>query len=163
MDAFRKLRDGLASAPILALYNPRAETELHCDASTLGFGAVLLQLQADGKLNPVAYFSRSTTPQESRYYSFELETLAIIYALRRFRCYLDGIPFRIITDCNSLTLTLNKKAINPRIARWALELEDYDYTIQHRSGSRMGHVDALSSCHPLPLQNGEKLAIVMNQ
>lgn len=147
MGAFETLRDGLASSPILALYNPKVETELHCDASARGFGAVLLQRQTNGKLHPIAYFSRSTTDQESRYHSFELETLAIIYALRRFRCYLDGIPFCIVTDCNSLTMTLNKKAINPRIARWALELENYDYSIQHRSGVRMGHVDALSRCH----------------
>lgn len=82
----------------------------------------------------------------SRYHSFELETLAIIYALKRFRVYLQGIKFNIVTDCNSLTLTLNKKhtRINPRIARWALELQNYDYTLEHRSGKRMQHVDALS-------------------
>ena len=44
----------------------------------------------------------------------------------------------------SLTLTLNKKEINPRIARWALELQNYDYSLEHRSGKRMQHVDALS-------------------
>lgn len=154
--AFGTLRDGLVSAPILALYDPGSETELHCDASALGFGAVLLQRQLNGKFHPIAYFSRSTTAQESRYHSFELETLAIIYALRRFRCYLDGIPFCIVTDCNSLAMTLNKKAINPRIARWALELEDYNYSIQHRSGVRMGHVDALSRCHrPSVSERGE--------
>lgn len=88
-----------------------------------------MQKQSDGKFHPTAYFSKTTTAAESKYDSFELETLAIIYA------------------CNSLTLTLEKKQINPRIARWALELENYDYVIQHRSGSSMGHVDALSRCH----------------
>ncbi|KAL6419642.1 hypothetical protein ACFW04_011305 [Cataglyphis niger] len=71
-------------------------------------------------------------------------TLAIIYALRRFRIYLYGIKFRIITDCESLKLTLNKKDINPRIARWVLELQNYDYEVVHRAGSQMQHVDALS-------------------
>lgn len=49
-----------------------------------------------------------------------------------------------MTDCNSLTLTLNKKLINPRIARWALELENFDYKVRHRKGELMTHVDALS-------------------
>jgi len=60
--------------------------------------------------------------------------------------YLLGRKFKIFTDCNSLTLTLNKKELNPRIARWALELQNYDYTLEHRSGSKMQHVDALSRC-----------------
>lgn len=76
-----------------------------------------------------------------------METLAIIYALRRFKIYLTGIKFKIVTDCRSLTLTLNKKIINPRISRWALELQDYDYSIEHRDGERMRHVDALSRSH----------------
>lgn len=142
--AFLNLRDRLTEAPILSVYNPHRETELHTDASSHGFGAVLLQKQDDGKFHPVAYYSKATTPPESRYHSFELETLAIIYGLNRFKMFLDGIPFTIVTDCNSLTLTLNKKMINPRIARWALELENYDYRVKHRRGELMGHVDVLS-------------------
>ncbi|XP_076659907.1 uncharacterized protein LOC143363195 [Halictus rubicundus] len=49
-----------------------------------------------------------------------------------------------ILNCQALSLTLKKKETNPRIARWVLELENYDYTLEHRSGSRMLHVDALS-------------------
>lgn len=145
--AFNTLRDKLIEGPILAIYDPRKETELHCDASALGYGAALMQRQTDRKFHPVAYFSQASTPAESRYHSFELETMAIIYALRRFRVYLEGVKFRIVTDCNSLKLTLEKKHMNPRIARWALELQSYDYEIVHRSGINMGHVDALSRCH----------------
>lgn len=70
--------------------------------------------------------------------------LAIIYALRRFRIYLSGIRFKIVTDCNALTLALKKRDINPRIGRWALELLNFDYVTEHRPGSKMGHVDSLS-------------------
>lgn len=145
--AFDTLKEKLIHGPVLAIYAPGKETELHCDASSLGFGATLMQRQADKKFHPTAFFSQATTPPESRYHSFELETLAIIYALRRFRVYLEGIKFTIVTDCSSLKLTLEKKHMNPRIARWALELQPYDYTVQHRAGVRMGHVDALSRCH----------------
>lgn len=150
-DAFNELKELLTAAPVLAIYNPKRITELHTDASALGFGAALMQKQDDGKFHPIAYFSKTTTAAESKYHSFELETLAIIYALRRFRVYLEGIPFKIITDCNSLTMTLGKKQLNPRIARWALELENYDYVTQHRV--LMGHVDALSRCHEVRTQD----------
>lgn len=105
---------------------------------------MLVQKKFDRKLHPIFYFSKRTTTVKSRYHSFELETLAIIYALNRFRIYLIGISFKIITDCNALKMTLQKKDINPRIARWALELQNYDYVIEHRPGDRMKHVDALS-------------------
>lgn len=73
-----------------------------------------------------------------------METLAIIYALQRFRIYLHGIKFKIVTDCQSLKLTLDKRDINPRISRWALELQEYDYVLEHRSSTKMSYVDCLS-------------------
>ncbi|XP_055910752.1 uncharacterized protein LOC129945117 [Eupeodes corollae] len=141
---FNLLKSKLISAPVLSIYSPNSPTELHCDASTHGFGAVLLQKQSDGKFHPVFYFSKRTTEAESRFHSYELETLSIVYALRRFRIYLLGIPFKIVTDCQALVLTLNKKTLNPRISRWALELQAYDYSVEHRKSDRMSHVDSLS-------------------
>lgn len=100
------------------MYDPSRETELHTDASKIGFGAVLLQKQDDLKFHPVAFFSKTASDCESRYHSYELETLAVVYALDRFRVYLTGIAFTIVSDCNSLVLTFKKKEVNPRIARW---------------------------------------------
>lgn len=142
--AFVTLKNKLVEAPILAIYNPKAGTELHCDASAHGFGAILMQQQRDQEMHPVFYFSRRTTEAEARYHSFELETLAIVYALRRFRIYLQDIPFVIISDCSAVTQTLEKRDINARIARWSLELQNFDFKITHRPGSKMAHVDALS-------------------
>jgi len=144
LQCFENLRQKLIDAPVLAIFDPKDYTELHCDASALGYGAILLQRKTDGRMHPIFYFSKRTTEAEAKYHSFELETLAIIYALRRFRIYLHGKHFKIITDCNSLALTLNKKEINPRIARWALELENFDFELEYRPGTKMQHVDALS-------------------
>ncbi|KAH0809697.1 hypothetical protein GEV33_013094 [Tenebrio molitor] len=88
--------------------------------------------------------NKRTTPAESKYHSFELEALAIVYSLERFRVYLQGIRFKIVTDCNSLKLTLERKEVNPRILRWSLILRNYDYVLEHRSADRMKHADALS-------------------
>lgn len=166
-DAFQVFRNLLVSSPILAIYSPELETELHCDASSYGFGSVLLQKQPqDNKFHPIAFFSKRTTPQEAKYHSFELEALAIVYALQRFHVYLQGRSFRIVTDCQSLKCTLEKKDINPRIMRWSLTLRNYDYTLEHRSNERMRHVDALSRKYDLCVITEttfeENLAILQN-
>ncbi|CAK9833144.1 Transposon Tf2-8 polyprotein [Anthophora retusa] len=153
-EAFETLKTFLANKPILSIYSPTAETELHCDASTSGFGAIVLQKQANGCRKPIAYYSQRTTPVEARYHSFELECLAVVNAIKRFRIYLSGIHFKIFTDCDSFRLTLSKQNVNPRISRWALYLQDFDYEIQHRPGKRMNHVDALSRCHSVLVVEG---------
>jgi len=71
--AVETLKNYLSDGPVLAIYSPRAETELHCDASVGGFGGILLQKQSDGTWRPISFWSQRTTPVESRYHSFELE------------------------------------------------------------------------------------------
>jgi len=79
-----------------------------------------------------------------------LEVLAIVKALKRFRVYLLGITFKIVTDCRAFMLTMNKRDLCVRVARWALLLEEFNYSIEHRPGKSMAHVDALSR-NPLPV------------
>lgn len=124
--AFTLLKQELSSLPVLCIYNPSAETELHSDASSPGFGAILLQKQVDDRFGSIAYFSKATIDVEKRYHSFELETLAIVKAIERFHVYLQGINFTIITDYNSFVLAMKKININPRIAR-SLILQNYSF------------------------------------
>lgn len=93
---------------------------------------------------PIAYFSKATSSAERNYHSFELETLAIVKAVERFHVYLQGIVFRVVTDCNSLVLAMRKININPKIARWTLFLQNYRFELIHRSSEKMTHVDCLS-------------------
>lgn len=143
-DAFSKLKSILTDRPVLAIYDPHADTEIHTDASKIGLGGILLQYQKDRSLKPVAYFSRVTSPEEMHYHSYELETLAVVESLKRFRIYVTGIPIKIVTDCAALRTTLSKKDLIPRIARWWLTIQDFDLEIEYRPGDRMRHVDALS-------------------
>uniref|UniRef100_A0A6V7JG98 RNA-directed DNA polymerase n=1 Tax=Bracon brevicornis TaxID=1563983 RepID=A0A6V7JG98_9HYME len=146
MESFEILKRKLIEAPALSIYDPQDEIELYTDASSSGFGATLMQRKKDLKFQPTFYFSKSTSDTESLLHSFEIETLAIIYALRRFRIYLQGGHFEIVTDCTALKMTLEKKDVCPRIQRWALELLHYDYETEHSRGTQMQHVDALSRC-----------------
>ncbi|GBN48660.1 hypothetical protein AVEN_184780-1 [Araneus ventricosus] len=87
----------LSKEPVLCLYNPKSETEIHTDASIDGFGACLLQKSiVDNQLHPVYYMSRKTSDTERKYSSYELEVMAVIEALKKFRPYVLGIPFKIV-------------------------------------------------------------------
>ncbi|GFX94666.1 hypothetical protein TNCV_3088951 [Trichonephila clavipes] len=133
MEAFEKLKKLLTESPVLSIFQQGRTTELHTDASQQGYGAVLLQEAEDGKLHPVQYMSQKTTPAEEKYSSYELEVLAVVNALKKFRTYLLGNHFKIITDCSAFQKTMDKKDLVTRVARWTLLLEEYDYEIAHRS------------------------------
>lgn len=143
--AFRDLKEELCKPPVLALFDPDAETEVHTDASAVAISGILMQRKKDEKdFHPVYYFSRLTNPAEKNYHSFDLECLATVESVKKFRVYLLGRPFKLVTDCSALKDSLVKKEINARVARWALELEGYQYKPEHRKAEKMQHVDALS-------------------
>lgn len=144
-DAFNMLKDRLVNRPILAIYDPNAETELHTDASKIGIGGILMQRSGkDGPFQPVAYYSRQNSPEERNFHAYELETLAVVCSLKKFRIYLLGRPFKIVTDCNALRSTFSKRDLIPRVARWWLLLQEFQCSIEYRPGVKMAHVDALS-------------------
>lgn len=157
--AFRTLQQKLTDKPTLALYDSQAETELHTDACKLGLGGILLQRNDCGLLRPVAYYSRQTTPEEQNYSSYDLETLAVVSALQKFRVYLVGIKFKIITDCNSLRATFLKRDMLPRVARWWELMQEYNFDIEYRAGASMAHVDALSR-NPVSNSSQDKLEVL---
>ncbi|KAK9694599.1 Integrase core domain [Popillia japonica] len=143
-DSFELLKQELTSDNVLAMYSPNAYTEVHTDASNLGLGGIMLQKDGNGQMRPVMYVSRQTTVDERKYHSNELETLSVVWVLEKLRVFLIGINFVIVSDCSALRSTFAKKHLIPRIARWWLKIQEYNFEVQHRAGTQMCHVDALS-------------------
>jgi hypothetical protein len=114
-----------------------------CDASTKAVGAVLSQLR-NGEERPIAFCSRQLNSAESKYSTTELELLAFLFATKQFRCYLYGRRFTVYTDHRALKWLLNLQDPSWRLTRWAMKLSEYDYTVEHRPGTKMRHADALS-------------------
>lgn len=143
----------LTNEPVLAIFDPNLPTEIHTDASSVGYGAVLFQTHEGGNKKVVAYFSKVTQGAESRYHSYELETLAVVRALQNFRHYLIGMKFKVVTDCNALKSTERKKDLLPRVARWWIYLQDFTFDIEYRKGAMMSHADYLSRNPPREVHN----------
>lgn len=67
------------------------------------------------------------------------ETLDVICSIKQFRDYLLGIPFKVVTDCNALRTTLTKRDLIPRIGRWWLSTQEFDFRIEYRRGTKKPH------------------------
>ncbi|GJP48756.1 hypothetical protein CLOM_g8031 [Closterium sp. NIES-68] len=128
--AFEEVKRRLTSAPVLVLPDPGKPYEVVTDASTVGIGAVLLQ---EGR--PVAFESRKLSPAEQRYTTTEQELLAVVHALRTWRCYLEGVDFVVTTDHCPNTYFSTQTTLTRRQARWAELLSGFTFEIRYRAGA----------------------------
>jgi hypothetical protein len=145
--AFEALKNSLMSTPVLMVPRTGVEEEfvLYTDASGFALGAVLLQDQGDG-LRPIAFEARKFNPAERNYPIHEQELLAVVHALRHWRCYLEGCKkVTVITDHDTLRHFFNQKDLSRRQARWLALLATYQgiLDIVYRRGAD-NHADALS-------------------
>jgi len=143
-ESFINLKERLATQPVLCHYDVTLPVELRTDASGIGLGAVLLHEFPEGQKRVIAYASRKLKGAEHNYGITELECLAIVWAVEKFRIYLLGIRFRIVTDHLALQWLRTKKELTARLMRWALKLEPYDYEVVYKSGKLNKDADFLS-------------------
>lgn len=166
-EAFRKLKNALVSAPVLANPNFALPFVIETDSSDLAIGAVLVQIQ-DGVRRTIAYFSKKLSSTQRKYSATERECLAVLLAIENFKHFVEGSQFVVQTDAMSLTFlrTMSIESKSPRIARWALKLSKYDITLQYKKGTENVPADALSRsltavdvCLPDPYVDGLKTQI----
>lgn len=117
---------------------------IQCDASGSGIGSVLFQLSDEGEEHPIAYFSNKLNSAQRNYSVTELECLAAVLSIKKFRAYIEGSRFKIITDHASLKWLMSQKDLSGRLARWSLKLQSFDFCIEHRKGKSNVVPDALS-------------------
>ena len=116
---------------------------MHTDASINALGAVLAQLDDDGKERVIAYAHRTTNKHERNYSTTHQECLAVYWAINHFQKYLFG-KFTVVTDHSALKWLFNNEKLQRKFAHWILELSEYDFTIKHRAGKKHQNADALS-------------------
>ena len=116
------------------------------DASDVGLGAVLSQVQSDGSERVVAYGSRVLSKAERKYSVTRRELLAVVVFITHFRLYILGCPFLLRTDHGTGALLWLRSFKNPegQLARWLEKLQEYSFTVVHRPGKKHLNADALS-------------------
>lgn len=121
------------------MWHDNRETILEADASGWATGGCLSQYHSDGKLYPVAYFSKKLTPIECNYNIHDKELLAIVRCLAEWRGELIGLqkPFTIITDHNNLKYFMTTRKLTERHVRWSQFLSQFNFHLKYRSGKKV--------------------------
>ena len=143
-EAFGELCKRLCSAPVLAYPDFEKPFILDTDASDVGIGGVLSQLDGEGKERVIAYGSRLLSKPERRYCVTRRELLALVTFVHLYRPYLICRKFTLRTDHGSLTWLRNFKEPEGQLAWWLERLQELDFEIVHRRGRSHQNADALS-------------------
>jgi hypothetical protein len=153
-NAFVALKESLIKAPCLAHYDRNLPTILHCDSSGYGIGAVILQKHESGE-RPIAFASRCLSDSERKKCISEKECIAIIYAIEKFRIYIEGMHFKLVTDHLALQWLYSKRNLSNRLEYMALFIQDLDMEIVYKPGKLHKDVDALSR-YPIDSAEGDE-------
>ncbi|KAG1468527.1 hypothetical protein G6F56_003781 [Rhizopus delemar] len=153
-EAFDCLKSLMSSSPVLQHPDLNKPFIIETDASDLGVGAVLLQRDANDILHPLAYESKKLSDAEKGYPVQERELLAVLHALRVWRCFIEGTTYTVYTDHNPLQYLRSTTKPTPRLVRWLAEFETYDPIIKYKPGKENVVPDALSRC---PSSSGKEV------
>lgn len=110
-------------------YDPNAELQIKTDASLKGIASILLQ-KCDNEWRILACMSRSLRDSECNYTITELEGLAVVTVVQKFRPYVYGKPVLIMTDHCALCALMTKFPLPPRLQRWSQILQEYNLQIK---------------------------------
>ncbi|KAF8663356.1 hypothetical protein AX14_006995, partial [Amanita brunnescens Koide BX004] len=145
-EAFQKLKDEITSERTLMIPKPGRPFRMETDASDFAIAAILSQLDEDGIWKPIAFMSKSLNEAERNYEIYDKEMIAVMQGFYEWSHYLRGYnaEVEVLTDHQNLTYFQKPQNLNRRQARWILDLQEYNFTIKHRSGKSNTKADLLS-------------------
>lgn len=143
--AFEDFKQVLAKSFTLHYPDYNLKWILRVDASTLGIGSVLLQ-DNNGVLEPIMFQSHKFSPQATKWSTIEQECYAIYYSVHQLAYYLRCKEFIIETDHRNLVWMHHSEV--PKIIRWHIYLQSFNFLIRHIPGPDNIVADMLSRQWP---------------
>ena len=145
---FNRIKQMLTEGPCLAHYAKEKENIGTTDASTTGLGITLWQNKDDGNTKPISHGGRYLNGTGTKSSISELEILAVVWGLEKFRFYLYEKKIYLYTNHQPLELLIKRNRSNKqnsaRLTRWLDRLTHFDISIQHIAGSNLIFIDYLS-------------------
>jgi hypothetical protein len=145
-EAFETLKGQFLQEPVLMMPDHSKPFQIESDASKYASGAVLTQTDINGDRHPVAFLSKTFMDTERRYKIYDRKLLGIIWALKKWRHYIQGSGHTTLIHMDHWNLTYFQKAqkLSDWQARWSLFLSKFNIKLQHLPGNKIILSDALS-------------------
>lgn len=147
-ESFANLKNALITAPVLRNPNFDLPFTIQTDSSDNAVAGVLTQSE-NGLEYVVAYASQKLNAAQRNYMTCEKELFAVLFCIEKFRAYIEGVKFYVITDNAAVAWLQNFKDLSGRLARWSLKLQKYNFEISHRAGRLNSVADCLSRAFPV--------------
>ena len=122
---FQTLKTSLTSDTELTIPKTKHPFFITVDASLIGLGAVLFQLNEQNQTKVISYNSRVLIPHEQKLSTLERELLGIVHALQIYEFIIIGSlhPIHVFTDHKPLLQCFTKKGnLSPRFYRAQMQL-----------------------------------------
>ena len=93
---------------------------------------LLLVWYWDKILHPIYYASKALNEAQKNYTITEQELLAVVFAFKKFLSYFLGTRVTVHIDHSALRYLMEKKDVKPRLIRWVLLLQEFDFKVKDR-------------------------------
>ena len=145
--SFEQIKERAAQMVKLHWLDYEDEIYIRCDASKLGCGAQLFQVGENGFEKTVSFISKTFTKAEQNWSTLEQELFAVVWSAKTWMSWLEGAHFTVQTDHKNI-LQLQKSNA-PKVVRWRLAMQQFDYTVVHVEGAGAKHAiaDCISRLH----------------
>ena len=143
---FRELKNCVCEAFILRYFDPSKQCFMEINSFDYVNASVLSQLDDEGVLHPVVYFSKKMTPAKCNYKIYNKKLLAIIWCFEEWQPELKGtgLPVKVFTDHKGLEYFMSTKKLTPRQVRWAEFLSEFNFVISYQSGKKNDKANAFT-------------------
>lgn len=153
--AFLDTQNAIVNCQTLFYRDQSAPLRVYTDASDYGIGAYLCQV-IDNVEQPIAFISKTLTKAEKKWSVYEKEAFAIFYSLRKWEHHLQDTKFTLFTDHKNLTY-LNKDP-SPKVMRWKIAVQEYDFDLAYIEGKKNVVADGFSRLCPRNLECENELS-----
>jgi len=149
-EAYEDIKKYLTKPPVLVAPTSGKSFLLYVKAMDHSLGALLDQKDDDGHEQTIYYLTKTLIGAKSRYNLIEKECLALVFAIQKTRYYLVGQTIHVIFRVNHLRLLMTKLgSLNPRLAKWALLLSQYDMLFVPQKAVKGQALADFLAAHPI--------------
>ena len=140
--AFEVIKQKIIDSESLSVLDYSKDIFINTDASNLGYGAILYQLDTNGNKVICKLISGKFNKTQAQWPTIEQESYAIFMAITKWRYCLQGVHFNVLTDHKNITYILKHES--KKILRWKLALMEFTFDVFHIAGSANSEADILS-------------------